>query len=124
MRKCAGASGQFPKTPLPGSLSEMRFENRFVRVARDTPERQSPGRGLMRRETNTLGLLCSLASVYLRLGPRVFRHLNFNCRVARFYRERVGVEGVRSEAANAVTTDPSAIGNKHELSTSPPMPVA
>src|SRR6516165_9051116 len=61
---------------------------------------------------NTLGLLRSLASVYLRLGPRVFRHLNFNCRVAWPYRERVGVEGVRSEAAHAVTTDPSAIGNK------------
>src|SRR5215469_3835974 len=73
---------------------------------------------------NTLGLLRSLASVYLRLGPRIFRHLNFNCRVAWPYRERVGVEGVRSEAAHAVTTDPSAIGNKHELSTSPPMPVA
>src|SRR5689334_17116091 len=70
------------------------------------------------------GSLCSLASVYLRLGPRVFRHLNFNCRVARFYREPVGVEGVRSEAAQAVTTDPSAIGNEHELSASPPIPVA
>src|SRR5579872_4896003 len=77
----------------------------------------------MWRETST-GLLRSLASVYLRLGPRVFRHLNFNSRVAWLYRERVGVEGVRSEAAHAVATDSSAIGNKHELSTSPPSPVA
>src|ERR1700722_17992918 len=78
----------------------------------------------MRRETTTLGLLRTLASVYLRLGPRVFRHLNFNCSVAWLYRQRVGVEGVRSKAAHAVTTDPSAIGNKQELSTSPPSPVA
>src|SRR5690242_21421033 len=43
----------------------------------------------------------------LGLGPLavVFRHLNFNRRVAGLYRERVGVHGLSSHAASAVTAD-------------------
>src|SRR5690242_8261142 len=62
----------------------------------------------------------------LGLGPLavVFRHLNFNRRVAGLYRERVGVHGLSSHAASAVTAEPVAIGNKHELRTRPESPVA
>src|SRR5207249_1035739 len=62
----------------------------------------------------------------LGLGPLpvVFRHLNFNRRVAWLYRERVRVDSLRSHAAPAVATQPLAIGNEHELSTSAESPVA
>src|SRR5580704_15913019 len=62
----------------------------------------------------------------LRLGPLavVFRHLNLNCRVAWLYGERVGVDSLFSHAAPAATAEPVAIGNKHELRTSPESPVA
>src|SRR5207247_3149360 len=62
----------------------------------------------------------------LRLGPLtgVCRHLNYNLRVACVYRERVGVDGRPSLAAPAVTAEPFAIGNKHELNTSSESPVA
>src|ERR1700740_2180559 len=53
----------------------------------------------------------------LRLGPLagVFRHLNFNCRVAWLDRERVHVDGLFSHAAPAAAAKPVAIGDKHEL---------
>src|SRR6185369_11043164 len=54
----------------------------------------------------------------------IFRHLNFNCLVARLHRESIGVDGLCSLAAPAVTTEPFARSNKHELRTSSESPVA
>src|SRR5436189_3685164 len=62
----------------------------------------------------------------LGLGPRtvVFRHLHFDRRVAWLYREFVHLDGLGSHAAPAGATEPPAIGNDHNLSTSAESPVA
>src|SRR5678816_3838754 len=79
------------------------------------------------RHVETPFLLRGSLLLLLGLGPLsvVWRHLNFDLCVAWFYRKFVHVfDSFGSHPAPAVATQPLAIGNEHNLSTSAESPVA
>jgi hypothetical protein len=65
------------------------------------PHEETP---FLSRVTKTSGPGSLLLLLRLGLLAGVFRHLNFNCRVAWLYRKRVHVDGLWSHAAPAVAT--------------------
>ena len=115
---------------LPAELSALAFADPFcakrICVKANTATRATNGamkRYLMWRLPSLLGSLLLL----LRLGPLAGRlsasELQLPCSLA-LPGACWHVDGLFSHAAPAATAEPLAIGNKHELRTSPESPVA